>query len=64
MIWCGEGLAAVSGPFENTSPNLQDLQAKGRVLRKALENSTNHGICAVQYIHLELVYVSGRLTDI
>ena len=24
---------------------LQDLQAKGRVLRKALENSTNHGNC-------------------
>ena len=49
MIWCGEGLAAVSGPFENTSPNLQDLQAKGRVLRKALENSrkTTGTVCYV-----------------
>lgn len=40
MIWCGEGLAA-SG--------LQDLQAKGRVLRKALENSrkTTGTVCYV-----------------
>lgn len=34
---------------ENTSPNLQDLQAKGRVLRKALENSrkTTGTVCYV-----------------